>query len=194
MLRYFLLPALVLSLAACDSDDNDNQQTATASISAPSDTTTNVTGTVRFTQDGDDLMMDVTVNGLAPNSTHGFHIHEVGNCARGDHDDDGFAEVAGAALGHYDPLNTMDHGAPTDDDDERHAGDFGNITANASGTARAMLRTDDLSLSGTRPVQGRAVMVHSNRDDLESDPGGMSGDRIGCGVISQAVDSDDSDD
>ena len=191
MYRFLLASALVLGLAACDSDDDDDrQQTATASISAPSDTTTNVTGTVAFTQDGGDLRMDVTVNGLAPGSTHGFHIHAVGDCGRGDHDDDGFDEVAGAALGHYDPFDTMDHGAPDDDVDDKHAGDFGNITANASGTARATLTTDLLSLSGTRPVQGRAVMVHANRDDLETDPGGMSGDRIGCGVISQATDSD----
>ena len=191
MHRLLLFPVLALALAACDSDGSDVRQTATASISAPADTTTGVTGTVDFSQDGDGLTMEVTVNGLAPNSTHGFHIHAVGSCARGDHDDDGFAEVAGAALGHYDPFNTNDHGAPDDDRDSKHAGDFGNLTANASGTARATLTTDLLSLSGTRPVQGRAVMVHSNRDDLESDPGGMSGDRIGCGVISDAVDSDD---
>ena len=187
-----LVLLLVLPLAACDSDDLT--QTATASISAPTDTTTGVTGTVDFTQDGDELRMDVTVNGLAANSTHGFHIHAVGDCGRGDHDDDGFAEVAGAATGHYDPYGTMDHGAPTDDVDSKHAGDFGNLTANASGTATATLTTDILSLDGTNPVEGRAVMVHANRDDLESDPGGMSGDRIGCGVISMATDSDDDED
>ncbi len=189
MTRFSLLLALALSLTACDSDDQT--QTATASISAPTDTTTGVTGTVDLTQDGDQLQMRVTVNGLAAGSTHGFHVHEVGDCGRGDHDDDGFAEVAGAARGHYDPYTTMDHGAPTDDIDSKHAGDFGNITANASGTATATLTTDILSLDGTRPVEGRAVMVHSMRDDLESDPGGMSGDRIGCGVISMATDQDD---
>ncbi len=133
--------------------------------------------------------MDVTVNGLAPNSIHGFHIHEVGSCERGDHDDDGFEEVAGAAGGHYDPYNTNDHGDRDDDEDDKHAGDFGNVTADASGIARATFTTDVVSLSGTRPVQNRAVMVHANRDDLESDPGGMSGDRVACGVISTAVDS-----
>ncbi|WP_420454597.1 superoxide dismutase family protein [Rubrivirga sp.] len=189
MHRLSLLLLLALPLAACDSDDLS--QTATASISAPTDTTTGVTGTVDFTQDGDELEMRVTVNGLAANSTHGFHIHEVGDCGRGDHDDDGFSEVGGAARGHYDPYGTMDHGAPTDDVDSKHAGDFGNLTANASGTATATLTTDLLSLDGARPVEGRAVMVHANRDDLESDPGGMSGDRIGCGVISMATDSDD---
>ena len=187
MHRLFLLALLALPLAACDSD-GDSEQTATATLSAPPDTTTGVTGTVRLTQDGDELTMDVTVSGLAPNSVHGFHIHEVGDCGRGDHDGDGFAEVAGAALGHYDPYSTMDHGAPDDDTDEKHAGDFGNVTANASGTATVTLETDILSLSDTRPIEGRAVMVHSNRDDLETDPGGTSGDRIACGVISAAVD------
>ena len=189
MHRLFLLALLALPLAACDGSDDDVQQTATATLSAPADTTTGVSGTVRFTQDGDDLRMDVTVSGLAPNSTHGFHIHEVGSCARGDHDGDGFAEVGGGALGHYDPLRTGDHGAPSDDEDEKHAGDFGNLTADASGTATATLTTDAVSLGGARPVQNRAVMVHANRDDLETDPGGMSGDRIGCGVISAAVDA-----
>ena len=182
-----LLP--LLALVACDSDGVS--QTATATISAPADTTTGVTGTVDVTQDGDEVTMRVTVNGLAPGSTHGFHIHEVGSCARGDHDDDGFSEVAGAARGHYDPYATMDHGAPDDDVDAKHGGDFGNLTANASGTATATLTSDVLSLDGTRPVQGRAVMVHSMRDDLESDPGGMSGDRVGCGVISMAADATD---
>ena len=182
----FLLPAL--ALAACDSDNNvvGSDRTATADVSAPDDTTTGVTGTVDFRQDGAELVMDLDISGLAPNSTHGFHIHAVGDCGRGDHDDDGFAEVGGAALGHYDPLNTNDHGGPDDDDDEKHAGDFGNVTANASGRVSTTIRTSDVSLEGTRPVQGRAVMVHANRDDLETDPGGMSGARIGCGVISDA--------
>ena len=181
-----LLPAL--ALAACDSDGDvvGSGRTATADVSAPPDTTTSVTGTVDFRQDGDELVMDLDISGLAPNSTHGFHIHAVGDCGRGDHDDDGFAEVGGAALGHYDPLNTNDHGGPDDDDDEKHAGDFGNVTANASGRVSTTIRTSDVSLEGTRPVQGRTVMVHSNRDDLETDPGGNSGDRIGCGVISDA--------
>ena len=180
------LPAL--ALAACDTDGDvvGGGRVATADVSAPTDTTTNVTGTVDLRQDGDALVMDVTLAGLAPNSTHGFHIHAVGDCGRGDHDDDGFAEVGGAALGHYDPLNTMNHGAPTDPLDRKHAGDLGNVTADASGRVSTTITTRDLSLEGTRPVQGRAVMVHSNRDDLTSDPGGMSGDRIGCGVISDA--------
>ena len=185
-LPLLLLPAL--ALAACDSDGDvvGSGRTATADISAPDDTTTGVTGTVDVRQDGDALVMEVTLAGLAPNSTHGFHVHAVGDCGRGDHDDDGFAEAGGAALGHYDPLNTNDHGAPSDPLDQKHAGDLGNVTADASGRVSTTITTRDVSLEGTRPVEGRAVMVHSDRDDLETDPGGNSGDRIGCGVISDA--------
>ena len=172
MPRLLLLALLALPLAACDSDDDDVRQTATATLAAPADTTDGRhRGGPGLPQDGDDLRMDVTVNGLAANSTHGFHIHETGSCARGDHDDDGFPEVAGAAGGHYDPYSTMDHGAPDDDVDDKHAGDFGNITADASGTATATFTTDIVSLSGSRPIEGRAVMVHSNRDRPGERPG-----------------------
>ena len=184
MRRLPLFFLLALPLAACDTDDVVvDGQTATAQITAPRDTTTGVTGTVTFTQDGDDLEMEVSLAGLEPNSTHGFHVHAVGSCGRGDHDGDGYSEVGGAAMGHYDPLNTNDHGAPGDDDDERHAGDLGNVTADARGRVSTTITTEDMSVTGTRSIEGRSVMVHSMRDDLETDPGGDSGDRIGCGVI-----------
>ena len=181
-----LLPAL--ALAACDSDGNvvGTDRTATADVSAPDDTTTGVTGTVDFRQDGDELVMDLDLAGLAPSSTHGFHIHRDGDCGMADSDDDGADEAAGAAGPHYDPLGTNDHGAPTDPLGEKHAGDFGNVTADASGRVSTTIRTTAVSLEGERPVEGRAVMVHANRDDLETDPGGNSGARIGCGVISDA--------
>ena len=181
-----VLPLLLaLPLAACDTDDVvTDGQAATATISAPTDTTTGVTGTVRFTQNGlENLQIDVDLSGLAPNSTHGFHVHTVGSCGRGDHDDDGFSEVAGAALGHYDPLDTNDHGGPDDSPAEKHLGDLGNVTADAGGRVSTTITTEDLSIESSRTIVGRAIMVHANRDDLETDPGGNSGDRIGCGVI-----------
>ena len=180
--------ALAAALLACDS--GDDTQTATASVSAPADTTTGVSGTVTFTQDGDQLQARLALTGVTPGE-HGFHVHAVGDCGRGDHDDDGFAEVGGAALGHYDPLGTMDHGAPANPMGSKHAGDLGNVTADANGRVDVTLTTTAMSLDGERPIQGRAVVLHANRDDLETDPGGMSGDRVGCGVISQARDADD---
>jgi Cu-Zn family superoxide dismutase len=166
-------------LAGCDNNDDGDRRTATATISAPVDTTTGVTGTVTFTPVGDGFRVEADLQGLSQGE-HGFHLHANGSCARGDHDSDDFAEVAGAAGGHYDPLNTNDHGAPDDDDDEKHLGDFGNVTAGSDGRA-----TQTLTIDGLSSVSGRAVIVHSGRDDLETDPAGNSGDRIGCGVVTE---------
>lgn len=88
MYRLLLVAALAASPIACDSDDDDDVQTASATLSAPADTTTSVTGTVQFSQDGDQLRMRVDLRGV-PAGQHGFHIYEVGSCARGDHDADG---------------------------------------------------------------------------------------------------------
>ena len=83
----------------------------------------------------------------------------------------------------------MDHGAPADSDPDKHAADFGNVTANSAGAITTTITTDDITLTGDRSVAGRAVMFHANRDDLETDPGGMSGPRVGCGVIGAVTSS-----
>ena len=189
MQRAFLAGLLVLGLSACDS--NDDPQTATATIAPPVGVTDGVSGTVTFTQDGDDLDLRLDLRGASPGE-HGVHVHTVGSCEPADlpEDPDTDPDPAGAAMGHYDPLGTNDHGAPTDDDDEKHAGDLGNVTATTAGTITANLTTADMSLSGTNPVAGRAFMVHSGRDDLETDPGGNSGTRVGCGIIGQPTTED----
>ena len=182
MQRALLAGLLLLGASACDS--TDDTQTATAAISPPTGVADGVSGTVTFTQDDDDLDLRLDLRGASPGE-HGVHVHAVGSCEPGDTDGDGTLEAAGAAMGHYDPLGTNDHGAPTNDDDEKHAGDLGNVTATTAGVIQANLTTTDMSLSGTNPVAGRAFMVHAGRDDLETDPGGNSGTRVGCGIIGQ---------
>ena len=141
-----------------------------------------VQGTVRMKEDGDDLVMMVSLRGLRPGSTHGFHVHQNGSCGKADSDGDGRMEPGGAAGPHWDPMATNNHGAPTDPLTARHLGDFGNVTAAADGTVDVMLRVDDVD-PDDYDFTGRTVMVHGGRDDLESDPGGDAGARIGCGVI-----------
>lgn len=131
-----------------------------------------VSGVIKFTTlpDGKVLVAG-EVSGLNPDSEHGFHIHQYGDIRSAD----------GTSLGdHYDPLH-MEHAMPTEE--MRHAGDFGNIKANAQGVAEVKLVVDNISLSGQKsPIIGRGLVVHANRDD-GSQPTGNAGARIAVGVI-----------
>ena len=57
------------------------------------------------------------------------------------------------------------------------------VRLDLDGRAEGDMEDGVLSFDGPNSVVGKAVMVHSLRDDLTSQPGGMSGDRVGCGVI-----------
>jgi superoxide dismutase, Cu-Zn family len=131
-----------------------------------------VKGTVTFTKMGDDVQVVADVENLKPGK-HGFHIHEKGDCSAPD------ASSAGA---HFNPTH-QHHGGP--DSVERHSGDFGNITADASGKAHLDWK-GKLKFSGAESIIGKSVIVHEKEDDLKTDPSGNSGTRIACGVIEAA--------
>jgi Cu-Zn family superoxide dismutase len=131
-----------------------------------------VTGTVRFQQMGDKVQVSGDVRGLKPNSEHGFHVHEKGDCSSGD---------GMSAGGHFNPGGKPhSHQGTT----ERHAGDLPNLKANGEGVATFSLTTPLLSVgSGAANVIGRSVIVHRDPDDYSSQPAGNSGPRVACGVI-----------
>jgi Cu-Zn family superoxide dismutase len=129
-----------------------------------------VTGTVTFTQDGDKVQIDATVEGLAPGK-HGFHIHELGDCSAPD---------GTSAGGHYNPDNHP-HAGP--DQMDRHMGDLGNLEADGMGTAHYRRTDGYVTLNGPHSVIGRAVIVHAGEDDLTTQPTGNAGGRQACGVI-----------
>ncbi|MGD8606729.1 MAG: superoxide dismutase family protein [Myxococcales bacterium] len=129
-----------------------------------------VHGTVHFEQTADGVRVTAEVTGLEPNTSHGFHIHEKGDCSAPD---------GTSAGGHYAP-NGNPHGLPPNP--KRHAGDMGNITADAQGKATMDETFDNFSLSGSSPVLGRAVIVHQNKDQ-GTQPTGDAGARVACGVI-----------
>ena len=131
----------------------------------------NVSGTVTFTASGDTVKVVADITGLTPGK-HGFHIHEFGDCS------DPKAANAG---GHFDPAHTQHHGAP--DSSERHAGDLGNIEADASGKARLETTDSVMKLNGADSIVGHAVIVHEKADDLKTQPTGDAGGRVACGVI-----------
>lgn len=130
-----------------------------------------VHGSVRFTQVDTRVRVDADLSGLSP-GLHGFHIHEKGDCSAAD---------AMSTGGHFNP-NVKKHGPP--ESAERHGGDLGNLTADASGNAKLSLAVAGISVGkGPDGVIGRGIIVHAGQDDLKTDPTGNAGGRIGCGVI-----------
>lgn len=132
-----------------------------------------VMGTVTFTQAGSEVKVVADITGLTPGK-HGFHIHEFGDCSAAD---------ASSAGGHFNPTKHQ-HGAP--DASDRHAGDLGNIEADASGKAHLEWSDKMMKLSGDESIVGHAVIVHEKVDDLKTQPTGNAGGRVACGVIGVA--------
>ncbi|HTH44317.1 MAG TPA: superoxide dismutase family protein, partial [Oxalicibacterium sp.] len=78
------------------------------------------------------------------------------------------------------------HGGPMTQ--AHHAGDLGNIIAQADGTAtlHVTVPTTQISLKDTaiNGIVGKSVIVHADPDDFVTQPSGNSGKRLACGVIS----------
>jgi len=132
-----------------------------------------VQGTVTFTAGASGVAVKASLKGVPP-GTHGFHVHEFGDCSAPD---------ATSAGGHFNPKGSP-HGAPTDA--AHHAGDLGNISAAADGTATLEWTDAAMKLDGADGVIGHAVIVHANADDLKTQPTGNAGGRVACGVIGYA--------
>ena len=132
-----------------------------------------VHGTLSLVQLADGGVQIVgAIYNLPPNSLHGFHVHEHGDCSSPD---------GASAGGHFNPSD-VDHGHPADH--RAHAGDLGNIRSDAQGVARIDLIKPHVSLAaGETTFIGHSFIVHERADDLQTQPTGGAGDRIGCGVI-----------
>ena len=127
-----------------------------------------VSGLVQMVGDGPDVRVTYNLKGLNKSQSHGFHIHEFGDCTGSD---------GSTAGGHFNPTSAP-HGAPNAP--AKHLGDLGNVVADAKGVANG-----EVKISGAHLISfvGRSLVVHSGSDDLTSQPAGNSGDRIACGVI-----------
>ena len=186
------LVALVLALAACaDAPDPAAPPASTAQPPTPSGTDravarvaevdgSGVSGTVEFVDLGDAVEVRYNLSGLAA-GPHGFHVHQTGDCGP-----DSTGTPAGAAGGHFNPLASV-HGSPDTTAARRHAGDLGNVEADAAGQAIGARVDSVLAFSGPTAVLGKAVVVHAGRDDLTSQPSGDAGARVGCGVVREAT-------
>ncbi|OAY42192.1 superoxide dismutase [Cu-Zn] 1 isoform X3 [Manihot esculenta] len=112
-----------------------------------------VSGTIFFTQEGHGpTTVTGNISGLKP-GLHGFHVHALGDTTNG----------CMSTGPHFNPSG-KDHGAP--EDEIRHAGDLGNVTAGDDGTASFTIIDKHIPLSGQNSIIGRAVVVHADPDDL----------------------------
>lgn len=130
-------------------------------------------GTVELTElDQEGVKVVAHLTGLPSSSTHGFHIHETGDCSAPD-----FM----SAGDHFNPTGAEHACPPTT---PRHAGDLGNLEVDEDGYGSFELTTDLITLRADESsVVGRAIIVHSDADDCTTQPTGNAGDRIACGTI-----------
>jgi Cu-Zn family superoxide dismutase len=129
-----------------------------------------VKGVVTFRASGSSVHIEARVTGLSVGS-HGFHVHEKGDCG---------GDFSGAGP-HFNPAGHA-HAGP--DAAEAHAGDLGNLLAAADGNAQITMRSRRFTLDdGPNGIIGKSVIVHAEQDDLATQPTGNSGARIACGVI-----------
>jgi len=170
MLRVLLPITAAALLCACASAPSG--PSASAQLQPTRGNTT--AGEVKFTQQGDKVLVTGEVRGLKPNGEHGFHVHDKGDCSSGDGMSTG---------GHFNPMGRM-HGLHGHG--EHHVGDLPSLKADANGVARISFESSALSVgSGSADVIGRGLIVHRDPDDYKTQPTGNAGPRLACAVISR---------
>jgi len=132
-------------------------------------------GTATFVQQGGKVLVTADITGLKPNSEHGFHVHERGDCSSGD------GESAG---GHFNPFGKPHAAVATT---ERHVGDILSLKADSTGRAVYKAETELMTVTaGAASIVGKGLIVHLNPDDYKTQPTGNAGARIACAVIERS--------
>jgi Cu-Zn family superoxide dismutase len=138
-----------------------------------------VSGAVKFIEEGNKVKVDLDIKGLKPNFEHGFHVHQAGDLSEG----------CTSACAHFNPFNAT-HGGP--ESKVRHVGDLGNIKTDKNGKAKYSFYDPMIKLRGKCNIIGRMIVIHDKTDDLgkggdaESLKTGNAGKRIACAVIGYA--------
>lgn len=161
-----------------DDDDDDHEVEVYHAVAVMIPTEGNTAqGVITFDETDNGVTVTATITGLTPNQKHGFHIHEFGD----------ISDPAGKATGgHYNPEG-HDHALPHDGDTPRHAGDLGNLEADADGHATYTQTFDNLTIfdDDENPILGRGVIIHAQTDD-GGQPTGNAGARIAQGIVGVA--------
>ncbi|WP_408096581.1 superoxide dismutase family protein [Peredibacter sp. HCB2-198] len=164
--RLLLISALILNVAIAAKTPS---KIAEADLSSA--TQKNLKAEVIFQTVPEGLKITADATGLTPNTTHGFHVHQVGKCEGPDF------KTAGD---HFNPTN-MKHGSPKSE--MSHMGDMGNLVANAKGEAHMEMILKKDEAKDLQEFAGKSVIIHAKADDFKTQPSGDSGARIACGVI-----------
>jgi len=132
-------------------------------------------GTVTITDGPSGVSFKVAVSNL-PAGSHGFHVHEKGDCGPGKKD--GKMQAGIAAGEHFDPGHTKTHKGPKG---QGHKGDLPALKADAKGKINATVTAPRLK---GEEIRGRSLVIHEGGDTYSDQPesGGGKG-RIACGVI-----------
>jgi Cu-Zn family superoxide dismutase len=134
-------------------------------------------GKVTLTQTSSGVRLQLALKSL-PAGEHAFHVHAVGKC-----------EPPFTSAGpHFNP-GQKKHGKTNPEG--HHAGDMDNIRVGENGTASLTVVNKDITLEKGKPNSvfqeaGTAIVVHAGQDDYKTDPAGNAGDRIACGVVTEA--------
>ena len=170
----------------CNESSCFEKVSAEATVEVGPETNQNgVSMVVKFDQKSkvDPVRISGTIRGLKEGK-HGLHVHE--KPASGDRCD--------SAGPHFNP-EAVDHGGVSG---PSHAGDLGNVMANAEGVAEfEVVVTKATIFEGQTSILNRTLVVHELADDLGSDPSdpeslktGNAGRRVACGVISPVAVTD----
>lgn len=171
-MKHFLFLSILFGLGAVTScSHSDHSQSKSEAITTELfDSKGKRVGEVTFTPKDDGTLVSASLRGLEAYKTHGFHIHQKGEC-KGDFT---------SAGGHFNPTGHS-HGAPGED---AHAGDLGNVTSDSKGMVQYSYLSKQLEVNeGKHGVIGRSVILHQGKDDLKSQPSGDAGARLACGPI-----------
>ena len=136
----------------------------------------NVTGTIIFSEDDDQVLMNAVFTGLTPGS-HAIHLHEFSDCSSPDGKSTG---------GHWNP--TFENHGAWGNETGFHRGDIGNFEADENGEATISFETDLWCINcddETKNIIGKAVIVHQGQDDFVSQPSGAAGSRVSCAGLIQ---------
>ena len=120
-------------------------------------------------------VIDGSISGLAP-GLHGIHVHIFGD----------FSQGLTSAGGIFNPF-ARNHGGPNDE--ERMAGDLGNLEVAEDGSCSVHIEDRHVKLIGPHSIIGRSIVVFGGEDDFGkgghelSLSTGNPGPRVAGGVV-----------